>query len=148
MQKTVEIGKGYFRIHTRDCAYMTQRPRGLFTAIGKLVDSHMLTEEEVKRYWENRHWFEAHLPVPPFYGDGNSVKAITWYKQNAQGLAMFHRMDFYLAMAEKYELPLFITQTDRSPGPIVYEDEYQIGVINSEHSGDGFRTSEYGRGMS
>ena len=133
----------YFRIHTADNAYITQRPRGLFTAIGKLVDNGILNEEEVDRDWKNRHWFEANLPVPPFYDDGNSAKAITWYKNSEQGMAMFRRMDFYLRMAAKYGLALFITQADRSPGRIVYEDDYQIGVVNSAHSGDGFSTSEY-----
>lgn len=32
----------YFRIHTSDVAYMTQQPRGLFTAVGKLVDAKIL----------------------------------------------------------------------------------------------------------
>ncbi len=33
----------YFRVHTKDIAYITQQPRGLFTAIGKLVEAKTLT---------------------------------------------------------------------------------------------------------
>ena len=57
----------YYRIHTADIAYITQQPRGLFTAIGKLVDAKTLTEEETAEYWKNREYFEKVLPVPPFY---------------------------------------------------------------------------------
>lgn len=137
------IKKSFFRIHVEDHAYITKNPRGLFTAVGKLVDNKILTESEVKRYWENRHWFEEFLPVPPFYEDGNSIKAITWYKNSEPGLEMFHKMNFYFEVAEKYQLPLFLTQTDLIPGKIVYEDEYQIGVTESKHSGVGYETSEY-----
>lgn len=44
----------YYRVHTADIAWITQQPRGLFTAIGKLVDAKTLTEEEEKEYWKNR----------------------------------------------------------------------------------------------
>ena len=140
----VMINSKYFRIHTDDNAYLTQRPRGLFTAIGKLVDQNKLTQKEVDEYWKNRHWFENNLPVPPFYDDGNTIRAITWYKNTEAGMGMFQKMDFYFSMAEKYEQPLYITQTDISPGKIVYEDDFQIGVVESNHSGESFTTVEYG----
>ena len=57
----------YYRIHTADIAYITQQPRGIFTAIGKLVDAGILSEEETAEYWKNRAYFEKVLPVPPFY---------------------------------------------------------------------------------
>ena len=44
----------YFRVHTKDIAYITQQPRGIFTAIGKMVDLKILTIEEEKEYWKNR----------------------------------------------------------------------------------------------
>ena len=43
----------YYRVHTADIAYLTQQPRGIFTAIGKLVDSKTMNEEEIKEYWKN-----------------------------------------------------------------------------------------------
>ena len=36
----------YYRIHSADIAYLTQQPRGIFTAIWKLVDAKILNEEE------------------------------------------------------------------------------------------------------
>ena len=38
----------YYRVHTADIAYLTQQPRGIFTAIGKLVDARTMNEEEIK----------------------------------------------------------------------------------------------------
>lgn len=67
----------YFRVHTADIAYLTQQPRGIFTAIGKLVDAGTLTEEETKEYWKNREYFEKVLPVPLFYENGNPDHAVT-----------------------------------------------------------------------
>ena len=61
----------YFRVHTKDIAYRTKQPRCIFTAVGKLVDSKTLTEEEEKEYWKNRENFEEILPVPPFYEQDN-----------------------------------------------------------------------------
>ena len=53
----------YFRIHTEDIAWLTKQPRGLFTAVGKLVDERLLTEQEEKEYWRNRaySWSTGHL---------------------------------------------------------------------------------------
>jgi hypothetical protein len=132
----------YFRIHTNDIAYLTQQPRGLFVSIWKLVEKEIMDSDEVEEYWRQRKWFEANLPVPPFYEDGNSIKAITWYKKTQEGLDMYKKMDFYLRMAKKYDLQLFMTETESLPGKLVYEDDYQIGVIESEHDGSEFRMTE------
>lgn len=43
----------YYRVHTADIAYITQQPRGIFTTIGKLVDTKILSEEETAEYWKN-----------------------------------------------------------------------------------------------
>ena len=53
----------YFRVHTKNIAYITQQPRGIFTAVGKLVDAKTMTEEEIAEYWKNREYFERVLPV-------------------------------------------------------------------------------------
>ena len=68
----------YFRVHTADIAYVTKQPRGIFTAVGKLVDAKLLSEDEEKQYWDQRAYFERVLPVPPFYEEGNPDRAITW----------------------------------------------------------------------
>jgi hypothetical protein len=137
----------FVRIHIQDVAYYTKRPKGLFAAIGNLVDGHVMTEGEVEEYWRNRRWFEANLPIPPFYKDldptppvAKPLLPITWYKNNHLGNDMMSRMEFYFRMARKYGCQIYLTSTDSVPGEIVYEDDLQIGVIESKHEGPGFKT--------
>lgn len=124
----------YFRVHTNDIAFHTKEPRGIFTSIWKLVEGKILSESEIAEYWENRKYFESILPIPTFYGDGNSVKAITWYKNNDEGNWIFNQMSFYLNMAKKYDLELYKSMAVDLPGNIIYEDLYQIGVVRDEKS--------------
>lgn len=84
----------YFRVHTSDIAWLTKQPRGIFTTVGKLVDSKTLTEEETAEYWKQREYFEKVLPVPPFYKDGNLEHAITWFKDTEQGKGYLESADF------------------------------------------------------
>jgi len=120
----------YFRVHTMDIAYITGQPRGIFTAIGKLVDGKVLSESEEREYWKNREYFEKVLPVPPFYEQGNPDKAITWFKDTPEGNDIYNQMTFYRAMAKKYELKLYKSQTEELPGEVIYEDDFQIAVKN------------------
>ena len=121
----------YFRVHTKDIAYITQQPRGIFTAIGKMVDLKILTIEEEKEYWKNREYFEEVLPVPPFYDQGNPDKATTWFKDNEKGNGIYRQMDFYRNMAAKYGLELYRSECEQLPGDVIYEDYFQIAIINT-----------------
>ncbi len=120
----------YYRIHTADIAYITQQPRGIFTAIGKLVDAGILSEEETAEYWKNRAYFEKVLPVPPYYDGGNPDKAITWFKDTPEGNRIYSEMTFYHEMARKYGTQLYMSECDEIPGEIIYEDDYQIAIKN------------------
>ena len=122
----------YYRIHTADIAYMTQQPRGLFTAIWKLVESKTLTQEETAEYWKNREYFEKVLPVPPFYEQDNPDNAITWFKDTPQGNDIYRQMDFYRAMANKYGLKLYMSKCTEPPGEVIYEDDFQIAIKNQK----------------
>ncbi len=120
----------YYRVHTADIAYITQQPRGIFTAIGKLVDAKILSEEETAEYWKNREYFEKVLPVPPFYDEGNPDKATTWFKDMEQGNRIYAEMTFYRAMAKKYGMQLYMSECEEIPWDIIYEDEFQISIKN------------------
>lgn len=122
----------YFRIHTSDIAYKTNQPRGLFVAVWKLVEEKLLTDEEEKEYWENREYFEKALPVPPFYDHGNPDKAVTWFKDTDDGKRIYEEMSFYRNIAKKYGLKLYISECEEAPGEIIYEDAFQIAVINQK----------------
>jgi hypothetical protein len=120
----------YYRVHTADIAYATKQPRGIFAAIGKLVDGKVLNEEETKEYWKNREYFEVVLPVPPYYEQGNPDGAITWFKNNEKGNDIYSQLTFYRAMAKKYGLKLYKSECSEIPGEVIYEDEFQIAVKN------------------
>lgn len=120
----------FFRVHTADIAYITQQPRGIFTAIGKLVDAGIMSEEEIKEYWKQREYFERVLPVPPFYEKGNPDGAVTWFKETEQGKDIYRQMAFYRDMAAKYDVQLYISECSELPGEVIYEDEFQIAVRN------------------
>lgn len=70
--------------------------------------------------------------------DGNSIRAVTWYKNNKLGKEMFERMGFYRRMAAQYGISLFRTGALKVPGKVIYEDDYQVGVVASQHFGNGF----------
>ena len=124
----------YFRVHTSDIAWLTKQPRGIFTTVGKLVDSKTLTEEETAEYWKQREYFEKVLPVPPFYKDGNPDHAVTWFKDTEQGRDIWNQLTFYRQMCSKYGIQLYKTETTEIPGKIIYEDDFQIAVINSKET--------------
>lgn len=121
----------YFRVHTSDIAYITQQPRGIFTAVWKLVEEKILTEEETAEYWKNREYFEKVLPVPPFYESGNKERATTWFKDTPQGQDIWKQMDFYRAMCKKYGAKLYRSETEDLPGQVIYEDDFQIAVAGT-----------------
>ena len=125
----------YYRIHTKDIAYITQQPRGIFTTIGKLADSKTMNEEEIKEYWKNREYFERILPVPPFYENGNQEKAITWFKDTPEGNDIFRQLTFYREMAKKYNIELYLSECDFVPGEVIYEDNFQVAVKNCISAG-------------
>ena len=121
----------YYRVHTKDNAYITGQPRGIFTAVWKLVEAGIMNEEEVEIYWKNREYFEKVLPVPPFYEQGNPDRAITWFKDNEKGNDIYQQMTFYREMAKKYGVQLYKTECDEIPGDVIYEDDFQIAVKNA-----------------
>lgn len=137
------IEGNFFRIHIEDLSYLTKLPKGLFAAVGNLVDSKTMTASEIDEYWKQRARLEDSLPIPPFYNDGNSKKAITWFKNNERTLKINAELKFYFNILGKYGKILFITTSKDIPGKIIYEDEFQIGIIGSKHSGKGFQTKKF-----
>lgn len=119
----------YFRIHSSEIAFLTNQPRGLFVTVWKLVENKLLSSDEVDNYWENRKYFEKTLPVPSFYIENNPLKAITYFKENDKSLSIIRKMSFYFDMCRKYGIKLFKTTVDEIPGDLIYEDDYQIGVV-------------------
>ena len=89
-----------------------------------------MSEEETAEYWKQRAYFEKVLPVPPFYEQGNPDHAVTWFKDTPQGQDIWNQLTFYRRMCSKYGIKLYKTECATFPGEIIYEDDFQIAVIN------------------
>lgn len=68
------------RFHT---GYVGQTgvPVGVFVAVDHLRRTGRLSEEEIVLYAVVDDWFQENLPNPSFYDDGNSIGAVTWFRQ-------------------------------------------------------------------
>jgi len=120
----------YVRIQARYCG-KTGKPVGIFGACWHLMEGRMrkdrLNEEEKALYLKIREWFEENLPNPPFYEDGNTIKAITWFKREKTE-DMIDRLKPLIELLEKYNVEYDIVFSD-NVGKIIYEDDYQVAVI-------------------
>ncbi len=100
---------------------------GVFVAVDHLRRADRLTEEEEELYFEIDDWFEAELANPPFYEDGNTIGAVTWFKRAASA-EMLMRLTPLCDILDRYSVP-WVTAETSDPGTVIYEDEFQVGVI-------------------
>ncbi|MBB5352870.1 hypothetical protein HNR46_003119 [Haloferula luteola] len=107
---------------------------GIFVAVWHLVRDGRVTEDEEREYWDHRNWYEEHLPLPPFYAEGNPRRAITWFKESAMEHPLLSRLSFYKGLAEKYQLRMEVESTDQ-PGEILYEDDFQVAAVRVKLAG-------------
>ncbi|MBR2019860.1 MAG: hypothetical protein IKA05_05625 [Clostridia bacterium] len=120
----------YVRIQGREIAYRTKKPVGIFILNWRRIRDGIYSPEDVKLYEETHQWFLDHLPQPPFYGDNNenSQGAITYFKTESCQ-EMLEHIQPLIDLLEKYGIPYDIVYTN-DVGKIVYEDAYQIGVVD------------------
>ena len=122
--------KKYMRIQGEELAYKTKKPVGVFVLTWRRVRDGIYSEEDKNIYLEVDKWFKDNLPEPPFYGDNNDnpLGATTWFKINNSSI-MLEYIKPLLDLLDKYNVPYEIAYSD-NPGKIIYEDDYQIGVID------------------
>jgi hypothetical protein len=119
----------YVRIQTRENAYLTGKPRGIFASVSHLERGGKLTPEELAEYhYIDQVWFQEQLPNPPFYDDETPGKPITWFK-TATTAKMLEKLQPLIDMLDKYGVPYDVVYTN-FPGKIVYEDEWQVATID------------------
>ncbi|MFF1251675.1 hypothetical protein ACFVYC_04165 [Pseudarthrobacter sp. NPDC058329] len=94
---------------------------GVFVAVDHLRRTARLSDEEVVRYALADDWFQKNLPIPPFYDDGNSVGAVTWFKGTADG--MTDRLRPLLSIRDSKGVAWERSVTN-DPGQVVYEDQW------------------------
>lgn len=103
---------------------------GLLVAVDHLRREGRLSAADEARWLDIDDWFIEHLPNPDFYADGNSVGAVTWFKQPIRS-EMQLPVDQVCGILTAYGVAHHrVTSSD--PGTIIYEDEFQVGVVPYE----------------
>lgn len=83
---------------------------------------HPYAEEQLEDIF---HWFNTHLPCPPFSSSDWPRDVVSWFKDSAESpIAKMHEL---AAMLEQHDLTVRILRS-RNPGKLYYEDDYQIVV--------------------
>jgi hypothetical protein len=103
---------------------------GIFVAVDHLRRADLLTEDEEELYFDIDEWFEVHLPNPPFYDDGNTTGAVTWFKSSFTD-EMRKRLEPLCRILDKYGVT-WVAVESTDPGTIIYEDRFQVGVIPNQ----------------
>lgn len=120
----------YMRIQDRETAYRTGKPVGVFVLNWRRIRDGVYSKQDSDLYEETHKWFLKHLPEPPFYGDNNDNPqgAVTWFKTEAYE-EMEEKANVLTSLLDKYNIPYNIVFSDYV-GKIVYEDKWQVGVID------------------
>lgn len=100
---------------------------GIFVAVDHLRRAGRLSDNEIETYLDIDDWFQEHLPEPPFYADGNSIGAVTWFKLPLPQ-PMTERIDRLVTILDAHGVEHDTVESD-DPGEIVYDDCYQVGVV-------------------
>ncbi len=120
----------YMRIQGRETAYRTGKPVGVFVLNWRRIRDGVYSNQDSDLYEETHKWFLKHLPEPPFYGDNNDNPqgAVTWFKTEAYE-EMEEKANVLTSLLDKCNVPYDIVFSD-FVGKIVYEDKWQVGVID------------------
>ena len=114
----------YVRIQGRDLASNTMHAAGIFGMCVRLIQQGIMDEEDAALWREIDSWFAEVLPFPePCM---NKEKVICFFKTENADL-MLKMLNPGMWLLQRYDVPFFMVYTN-TPGEIVYEDDYQIGV--------------------
>lgn len=118
----------YFKYHVNKNGLMSNDHVELFDAVNHLLDKKNLEDEEVIQLKKTKELIDKKLPVPEYYHDGNSIGAETWFKDNSYDEELLECVEFYVKVLKKYKSRIVYVSCN-APGEIIYEDEYQVGVL-------------------
>lgn len=106
---------------------------GIFVAVDHLRRAGRLSEEDEELYFDVDDWFEAELPNPPFYADGNTIGAVTWFKR-ATSAGLLARLAHLCDILDRHGVA-WVAAEASDPGRVVYEDAFQVGVVPYQRHG-------------
>lgn len=118
----------YMRIQGRELSYRTQKPVGIFHLAGGLLEMTFLVRMIKKYLLVQTSAFKDDLPEPSIYSYNNSIGAITYFKVDDTAF-MFEKLEPIMDLFKKHNVAFDIVYTDFI-GKIIYEDEYQVAVID------------------
>ena len=126
----------YVRLQGRETSYITKKPVGVWTLCWRRMKDDVFNEEDKNKFLEANRWFEENLPYPPFYGENNddpaaNVNGAVCYFKTAYANAIAERFEPIFKLLDKHQIPYDIVFTDY-PGKIIYEDEFQVGVVDED----------------
>jgi hypothetical protein len=102
---------------------------GLITEARLLRDKGALTSHEAEHLESLYEWFNNNLPCPPFETAGWSRDAVSWFKDTAK--EPIKKMRELSIILDSHGLLVRTLRSER-PGRVLYEDEYQIVVIENK----------------
>ncbi|MCK2214357.1 hypothetical protein MF672_011220 [Actinomadura sp. ATCC 31491] len=115
----------YVRFQVRYCGRLGV-PVGIFAACHHLRRDGRLSVADDELFMRVDTWFITRLPHPPFYADGNTIRAVPWFKPAATSfMAALAPLEDLL---RRYQVPYDVVRSP-DPGTLVYEDDFQIGVL-------------------
>jgi hypothetical protein len=117
----------YFRIHANYTNAITGKPAGIFAVLHRLQREGRLTEGEVQLFHSINTWYMENVTIPPFYKDGNPLKAICWFKDIPETNHIIEHLKPLIDILNKYGIGNAITRSS-DPGTVIYEDDLQIAT--------------------
>lgn len=104
---------------------------GFFKAAVYLSEHAPLTTEDRKQLDQFIHFFDHQLPIPDYYQSKKNRQAAksatSWFKDSAQ--TFIRPMNELANLLEQYQIEVERISAKKTPGKIIYEDDYQITVI-------------------
>jgi hypothetical protein len=125
----MNMSQTFIRFAIEELDEKSTKGKGLFTAMGDLIDRDELFAWEVQLEKEISNWFRKNLRVPLVQSsDSNHYakpRAISWFKDSAQVHIEKMRQYAHILEAHGYSVKQIVTER---PGKILYEDQYQIAA--------------------
>lgn len=116
----------YVRVHALYIGRVGM-PVGVFVAVDHLRRADLLSLAEEDIFFDIDDHFNATLSDPPFYRDGNTQGAVTWFI-DATTAHMQRRLEALCTILDAHGVAWSRTYTD-TPGRIIYTDDFQVGAI-------------------